>query len=348
MKVRFIGLVSAVALAIGLSGVNMIGQSGAGADTPDKHLAAAKAAAGQDWAEMYDTLCVQALGRVGKPPVARGAGPARGAQPPGPPARETYHAEPVKVFDNVYWFGTKEHSAWAITTSNGVILMDAIFDYNIQDEVVDGMKKVGLNPASIKEAIIGHWHGDHAGGTKTLQELFGTKIIMGPADWDNMDKQKPAYKPKKDVVATDGMKVTLGDTTVTTYLTPGHTQGTLSSIFTVKDNGTPHVVAYWGGTLYNWIGATNRGTGEYVGKPESFWFTQYADSAARFKDIAAKAGADVYLSNHTAFDGSKQALPKFATRKPGDPNPYVVGKDSVQRYMTMAGECARAGALMSK
>jgi metallo-beta-lactamase class B len=294
---------------------------------------------------MFNTLCVDALGRIGKPAPAA---PARGAQPPAPPARDTYHAEPVKVFDNLIWLGTKEHSAWALTTSDGVILMDAIFDYNVQDEVVEGMKKMKLNPASIKYAILGHWHGDHAGGAKTLQELFGTRILLGPGDWDNMEKQNPAYKPKKDMVATDGMKVTVGNTAVTTYVTPAHTAGTLSSIFTVNDNGKPHTVAYWGGTLYNWIGRTATGTGEYVGKPESFWFTQYADSAARFRDIAAKAGADVYLSNHTAFDGTKEALPKLASRKPGEANPLIVGKDGVQNYMTMVSECARAGALLAK
>lgn len=341
MKRYVAALTVALALGVGFGQAAVVGQGG---DTPEKHLAAAKEAAGTQWAGMFDTLCVQSLARIGNPP-APGAG--RGTRPPGPPPRDSYHMEPVKVFDNVYWLGTKEHSAWAITTSQGIILMDAIFDYNIKDEVIDGLLKVGLNPATIKYAILGHWHGDHAGGAKALQEL-GTQIIMAPADWDNIEKQNPSYKPKKDLESTDGMKVTLGDTTVTTYNTPGHTQGTVSSIFTVKDRGQTHVVAYWGGTMFNWINATGRATGEYSGKPESYWFTQYAESAARFKKIAADAGADIYLSNHTAFDGTKEALPKLAARKPGDPHPLVVGKESVQRYMTLAGECAKAGALMAK
>ena len=74
----------------------------------------------------------------------------------------------------------------------------------------------------------------------------------------------------------------------------------------------------------------------------------YSDSTARFKKIAADAGADIYLSNHTAFDGTKEALPKLAARKPGDPNPLIVGKESVQRYMTLVGECAKAGALKAR
>jgi hypothetical protein len=33
------------------------------------------------------------------------------------------------------------------------------------------------------------------------------------------------------------------------------------------------------------------------------------------------------------------------TRKPGDPNPCVVVNDSVQRYLMVADECAKAGLL---
>ncbi|MEI9814881.1 MAG: hypothetical protein WDO18_20565 [Acidobacteriota bacterium] len=51
--------------------------------------------------------------------------------------------------------------------------------------------------------------------------------------------------------ATDGQKLTLGDTTVTLYITPGHTPGTLSVVFPVKDNGANHIVALWGGAGLN-------------------------------------------------------------------------------------------------
>src|SRR6266567_8127969 len=125
MKMRSLASLLAVGLATVLIHTNVSGQA---VDTPQKHMDAAKAAAGQSWASMYETLCVQALGRIGAPPAT--------PNPPAasPPERSTYHAEPLKVFDNLYWLGTKEHSAWALVTSDGIILMDAIFDYNIQDE----------------------------------------------------------------------------------------------------------------------------------------------------------------------------------------------------------------------
>jgi metallo-beta-lactamase class B len=78
-------------------------------------------------------------------------------------------------------------------------------------------------------------------------------------------------------------------------------------------------------------------------RPARFWFQTYSDSARRFKQIAANAGADVLVSNHTIFDGSKTKLPALAQRKPGDPHPYVIGKEGVQRYLTVVDECAQAG-----
>jgi metallo-beta-lactamase class B len=314
----------------------VLGVAVAAAQSPaemEKHIAAAKAAAGSDHVALFDRICSEAR-RVGAP---RGGGAGRGAAgagrrgggPPPPPTRETWHAEPVKVFDNMYFVGMTEFSAWAITTTQGIILIDAIYDYSVEDEVVDGLKKLGLNPADIKYVLISHGHLDHAGGAKLLQERFGARIMMSAADWDMLDQQNPPWKPKRDVVVTDGQQLTLGNTTLTMYVTPGHTPGTVSSIVPVFDNGQRHVAAAWGGTAFNF-------------GPDKARLQTYAASAARFRDIVAKAGADVLFANHTDFDGTKRKVPALAERKPGSPHPYVIGTDTVQRYVTVANECAQA------
>ena len=124
---------------------------------------------------------------------------------------------------------------WAITTSQGIILLDAIFDYSVEDEVVGGLKKLGLDPAQIKYVMVSHGHLDHAGGAKFLQERFGARLLMSAADYDLLDRDNPSWKPKRDMVVTDGQQLTLGDTTLTFYITPGHTDGTISTIFPVRD-----------------------------------------------------------------------------------------------------------------
>jgi len=331
MKTYRVGVASAVMMALGLGVAGAMAQSAA--SRVETHVAAAKAAAGAEFAGVFDRICAEAVPpATPRPPAA--------PRPPGPPPRESWHAEPVKVFDNLYFLGQTEYSVWAVTTSAGVILIDAIFDYSVDDEVVGGMRKLGLDPATIKYVIVSHGHSDHSGGAKYLQDRFNARVILGAADWDLLDKSTQT-RPRRDMVATDGQKLTLGDTTLTIYATPGHTLGTLSTVIPVKDHGQPHVAVSWGGTAFNWM--ANRSAYITPERPDRFWFETYSTSARRFKDIAAKAGADVLISNHTIFDGSKTKLPALERRKPGDPNPYVIGPAGVQRYLTVVDECAQAG-----
>jgi metallo-beta-lactamase class B len=314
-----IGLLVALVLASAAA----LAQS-AGIET---HIAAAKAAAKDDHAVLFTSLCAAepsgpGTGRRG------GAGQRQDAAPPGPPARDTWHAEPVKVFDNLYFIGMKDVSAWALTTSAGIIVIDALYDYSVDDEIAEGLKKVGLDPADIKYVIVSHGHGDHSAGAKYLQDRYKARVFLTASDWDLVDRGRGA-KPVRDLVATDGQKLTLGDTTITMYVTPGHTPGTLSYLIPVKDNARPHLVAEWGGTAFNFPRTAAN-------------FRMYAASAERFGDIAAKAGADALISNHSDYDGSKRKLPAVAARRPGAPHPYVVGADAVKRYMKVAEECAKA------
>src|SRR5215470_17163899 len=304
-----------------------LAQSG---DTAEAHRAAAKAAAGQDFVGLLSSVCPEPRAQTAP------AGPRR----QGPPPASEWHVEPVKVFDNLYFVGQSEYSAWAVSTSDGIIVIDTIFDYSVEDEVVNGLKKLGLDPSKIKYAIVSHGHGDHSGGAKFLQDRFGTRVILSAADWDLLDRSS-GTKPKRDIVATDGQKLTLGDTTITIYVTPGHTLGTLSTLIPVKDSGKPHLAASWGGTGFNWLS----GSPVYItpDRPNKFWFDNYIASAARFRDIVAKAGADVIIANHTHLDDAKNKLPAMAKRRPPDPNPYVIGNDAVVRYVTVASECAQAG-----
>ncbi len=310
-------------------------------NTPDAHIAAAKAAAGEDFQNLFNFQCYGPGPGGQRTPPGQGAG--RGAQAgrgggqggqrgggqrqPGPPDRSTWYAEPVKVFDNLYFFGQSEYAVWAITTSQGIIVLDTIFDYSVEEEVAGGMKKLGLDAANIKYAIVTHAHPDHDGGAKFLQDHYGTRVIMSPADWDVLDKRTNGTKPKRDVEATDGQKLTLGDTTVTLYITPGHTPGTISVVFPVKDNGAPHLAALWGGVGLN----TDR---EAV--------QAYIRSVQRFSGIVKQAGADIILANHTDWDRSKVNLPILEKRTPGNPNPYIVGNARALNFLKVAEECATA------
>lgn len=223
------------------------------------------------------------------------------------------------------------HSSWALKTSDGVILIDTLYNYASEAEIVDGLRKLGLDPGTVKYVIVSHGHGDHDEGANLMQQRFHARIIMGGPDWDAIEKANnmPGGTPKRDMVATDGEKLTLGDTTVTIILTPGHTLGTLSLLFQVKDHGKPLNVVYSGGTAFN-----NQFDAER--------FQMYIASQRKLAKLAADSGATVLLSNHSEFDNAYTKGRLLASRGPGEPNPFVVGQESVARYFTTSDECAQA------
>ena len=145
-------------------------------------MASAKQAAGFEWQGALVRACLQPP-QIGAENTSDTV-PAYIAKPASAPARSTWYAEPAKVFDDFYFVGGKVHSAWALTTSEGIILIDTIFPYNSEELIVGGLKKLGLDPTTIKYVIITHGHGDHIGGAEMLQKGFGAKVVMGGPDWD--------------------------------------------------------------------------------------------------------------------------------------------------------------------
>ena len=105
------------------------------ADEIEAHLAAAKKAAAFDFAGTLVRTC-----------VAPQTGPGRDVAPAPAPDRATYVTDPAKVFDNLYFVGTKIHSSWALTTSAGIILIDTLYEYASEEAIVGGLTKLGLDP----------------------------------------------------------------------------------------------------------------------------------------------------------------------------------------------------------
>jgi metallo-beta-lactamase class B len=321
------------------------GAAQAPASQVDTHIAAARAAAGLDYRATFVNLCLPSAPRGGGPGAAgaRGAGrggaaAGRGAGAPAPPDRAGWYASPYRIFDNFYWLGTRQHSSWALRTSEGLIIIDTNFAWATQPQIIDGLTTLGLDPRDIKYVIISHAHGDHDQGAAELQRRYGAKVVMGAADWEST-LQRPESAaggvPKRDVaVGLDGDTITLGDTTLRVVATPGHTPGTLSYVFPVKHEGQTVMVAYSGGTLTGAFGADGARWDEYVA------------SQRKIAKAAADANATVMLSNHSEYDGAyTRARLIAAKREVGENHPFIVGADAVQRYFTVMAECAMASKL---
>jgi metallo-beta-lactamase class B len=161
---------------------------------------------------------------------------------------------------------------------------------------------------------------------------------MGAADWDatlQRAASAPGGVPKRDIaVGREGLKLTLGDTIVDVVATPGHTPGTLSYFFPVKDAGRTLTVAYSGGTAFNF-------------PRQAANFAIYRDSQRKMTEVAEAAGATILMSNHTEFDRAyDRARIAQLPRAAGEKHPYEADTATVTRYFEMAGNCAEAQRLL--
>ncbi|MGR3605343.1 MBL fold metallo-hydrolase [Sulfitobacter sp.] len=293
-----------------------------------KHVAAAEAAAGSDLTNVLGNCK-----KIGKSFTV--------TSKPGENALEHLIAKgdprPFSVFDNLHFLGTEWVSAWAIETSDGIILFDTL---NNNDEakayIEDGLVSLGLDPADIRKIIVAHSHGDHYGAAVYLKEKYGAEIIMSDADWNELEKDKLQFDnplwgpaPKRDVTVNDGDTVTLGDTSVKILVTPGHTPGTISAIVPLKDGDETHNAIVWGGNGLNW------------GKiPERF--VSMMDSQARIADMAEEEKIDVFLSNHGGLDATHAKIDQIEAGGEEARNPFVIGEDGVKRAMTAMRHCVAA------
>ena len=326
MRLSALGIGAAVAATLGA----VVPLAQAPAATADGLVSAAKMAAGTDWTGTFARLCIP-------PPAgpARGRGAAAGGTAPAAPPRERWHAEPAKVADNLYFVGTKVHHSWALAGSDGIILIEALFHYAVADEVAGGLKKLGLDMNKVKYAVMSHAHGDHDGGAAYLQDAVpGLRLVYGAADWDAIDKltDRPGGKPKRDMIGSDGLKLSAGDASIQIVTMPGHTPGTLSYLFEIQDSGKPLRVAYVGGTAI-----------PFNGTPA--YYDQYIASTRKFARAAAEYGATVLLSNHTEFDNGYYKAHTAANRKSAEANPFDVGREGVARYFRVVEDCTMAARL---
>jgi metallo-beta-lactamase class B len=242
---------------------------------------------------------------------------------------EAHKVEPFQAFDNLYYVGMDNISAWALTTSEGIILFEAMMVANWEETVVNGLETLGLDPNDIEYVVIGHAHNDHWGGAAFLQQRYGAKIVMGDPDWDHIltwpQIGTPAPIPAKDRGVADGDTLTLGDTTVRFVATPGHTPGTISSLIPLEDGDNRHLAAYWGGPSMSFLDPD--GLEQYIG--------------STYKLENADLDADVELTNHPWGDGTFVKRDALRNRRPGDPHPFVTGRDGVERWAETLRKCTR-------
>lgn len=292
-------------------------------DTPavTRHIDAARKAAGSEWGQAVDFICKvnpDRANRADDPLIA-----------------------PTKLFDNVYAIGRTGTMVYAVTTSAGIVLIDAGYADQLESVLLPGLKAVGLDPANVRYILLGHGHGDHFGGAAYFQDR-GARVVLSAADWDLMETPPAPPRgggpapapgpraPKRDMVAVEGQGIVVGDVTFTPVAIPGHTPGSMGYVFPVKDGGRTHTAGLFGGSIL------------IPGRIPDEGLLQYIRSVEHFGDVARRMNVDVELQNHPLYDGLEAKLARLKTRQPNQPHPFVVGQESYQRFLTVMTSCTRA------
>lgn len=302
-------------------------------DSPEVRqlLDTARRSAGRDWTEAFEFICAPNPNRANRP--------------------DDPELEPTKVFDNLYVIGRSGTAVWAVTTSDGIVLIDSGYADQLDSVLLPGMKKLGLDPGQVKYVFVGHGHADHFGGVAYFQQR-GARVVMAGPDWDLVANAAaagrgpapgavgaaqaarglapaPVQPPKHDVVAVEGQAIKVGDVPFTPVMIPGHTPGTMGLIFPVQDGRTTRTAGLFGGSILIPTRIPDEG------------LQQYIKSVEHWGAVTRRMNVDVEIQNHPLYDGFLTKLQRLKQRKAGEPNPFVVGKESYQRFVNVMSGCTK-------
>jgi len=297
-------------------------------DTPDvlTHVAAAEKAAGREWQAEAAFFCSPTPNRANRP--------------------DDPLLEPTRLFDNLYVIGRAGTAVFAITTGDGIVLIDTGYADQLDSVLLPGLKALGLDESRVKYILLGHGHADHYGGASYFQQKYGTKVALSAADWELLENPPaprggggaqargpapaPVPVPKRDIVLADGQVFTVGGQKFTVVAIPGHTPGSIGFVFPVKDGRENHVAALFGGTIL------------IPGRITDASLQEYLRSIAHFADVAKRMNADVEVQNHPLYDNITEKVAGVRAGNKGAANPFIVGRDAYQRFLTVQSECMQA------
>lgn len=236
--------------------------------------------------------------------------------------------EPFKMFDNVYYVGVEVVSAYLVTTSAGLILIDATYA-ETADIVLNNIKKAGFDPANVKFIIITHQHFDHFAGAGRIQQATGARVAMSEADWDGVEQQQkaggrgqnPGLPLKRDMIVNDGDAIKLGDTILKLYVTPGHTPGAIAVEVPGKNRGKTYRA------LIPCFGIN----------PSPDLTAPFIKSMERVKQLGpwdALLPPHAFLQPHEDFTAPRTIIQGGPpARRATNPNPFVIGSARISAWM---------------
>lgn len=236
-----------------------------------------------------------------------------------------YRIPATQIFDDVWFVGNHYVGQYLIKTADGLVQVDAA---NNTNEVTTfnhpAMLALGLSASyPLKAVLLTHGHGDHDGGANWLKTNLGAEIFLGSAD-----AAGKAYAPTTINSSDLSMRqMSIGGKNFWILPTPGHTNGSTSSVVEVQDHGkTVRVLTNGGQSMTNSIPAV----------------AQYLDSIERTYAMVKALNVEGVMTPHIYWDGEGEKMREILASGRTNPSQHVYGHEKVAQQMVIARECSAA------
>lgn len=232
----------------------------------------------------------------------------------------------AQIFDDLLIVAQRETACYVWKTATGLVVIDGIWpDERVYNQIIAVINEAGWENCPISKFVMTHGHIDHVGCGKWLKDNHGAKTFLSESD-DKLRLSTPSEEGRSDCwkdfgidrYISDGEFIDCGDKRIKAVATPGHTDGCMSYIFPVFENGKEHTACLFGGATAPW-GVEN---GKELQK----------QAVVKFMKAAADNHCDVALTNHTAFDAGIERISYSRMRLSYLPNIYILGEEGVQQF----------------
>lgn len=222
--------------------------------------------------------------------------------------------EPFRIYEDIYYVGTRGLSSFLIATPSGHFLIDGGLPENAR-VIAQNIKSLGFDVRDVKFLLNSHAHFDHSGGLAELKKMSGATLVSSEGDkWaletglvpgSEVDPTFAAPPVVVDRTIGDLQSLMLGGVSLTAHLTPGHTKG--CTTWTMKSAGL-EILFFCSATVAN-----NRlaGPPQYEGVVDD-----YRATFAKTKNWRP----DVFLANHPGFFSMEE---KRARLLAGDGDAFI-------------------------
>jgi len=154
--------------------------------------------------------------------------------------------QPFRIAGNLYYVGTYDLACYLITTTQGNILINTGLASSAS-QIKNNIESLGFKFSDTKILLTTQAHYDHLGAMAVIKKSTGAQLIVDEKDADvltsggssdyALGKYGTSFKPvKADRLLHDGDTIYSGNMQLVMLHHPGHTKGSCSFLFTVKDD----------------------------------------------------------------------------------------------------------------